>query len=260
MQNNLDDMKGRVALVTGGAKGIGRATALELARRGADVAVNFLTSDDAAASLVREIQNLGRSALAIKGDMSEEEDIQQMVEYIGKEWNRIDIVISNAASGGFRQVMDGKARHFDAAMHTNARPLMLLAQQAVPWMNRNGARGKFVAISSHGSDRALPYYGLIGASKAALESLVRHLAMELGPKQINVNCVLAGLVATDSTKHVPEAETMFAMAKEKLLVGGDLDLHPEHVAQSIVFLASSQADLIQGHTLVIDGGASLHMA
>jgi enoyl-[acyl-carrier protein] reductase III len=142
-------------------------------------------------------------------------------------------------------------------MHTNVRALMLLTQAALPLMRHDGPRRKIIALSSHGSHRALPAYGLIGMSKAALESLVRHLALELGNQGINVNTLLAGLVETDSTRSFPGAELAFQEVASRRLVSG-MALSPEAVADAILFLASPLSDLIQGQTLVVDGGEALH--
>lgn len=251
------DLTGRVALITGGSRGIGRATALRLAEAGADVVINFVTSQSAASEVAGEIARLGRSAITVKADMSEPEDIASMLEIVGNEFGKLDFLISNAASGGFRQLMDASPANFEAAMNTNVRALMLLAQTALPLMRHEGPRRKIIALSSHGSHRALPAYGLIGASKAAIESLVRHLALELGNQGINVNTVLAGLVETDSTKNFPGAQQAFAEVAGRRLVSG-LPLSPEAVANTLLFLCSPLSDLIQGQTIVVDGGEALH--
>lgn len=251
------DLTGRVALITGGSRGIGRATALRLAAAGADVVINFVTSQSAASEVASEISRLGRSAITVKADMSEPEDISSMLEIVGNEFGKLDILISNAASGGFRQLMDASPANFEAAMNTNVRALMLLAQAALPLMRHDGPRRKIIALSSHGSHRALPAYGLIGASKAAIESLVRHLALELGNQGINVNTVLAGLVETDSTKNFPGAQQAFAEVAARRLVSG-LPLSPDAVANTLLFLCSPLSDLIQGQTIVVDGGEALH--
>jgi enoyl-[acyl-carrier protein] reductase III len=251
------DLTGRTALITGGSRGIGRATAIRLAEAGADVAINYVTSQSAASEVADAIGKLGRRAIAIKADMSEPEDIASMLEFVGSEFGKLDILVSNAASGGFRQLMDASPSNFDAAMHTNVRALMLLTQTALPLMRHDGPRRKIIALSSHGSHRALPAYGLIGMSKAALESLVRHLALELGNQGINVNTLLAGLVETDSTRSFPGAELAFQEVASRRLVSG-MALSPEAVADAILFLASPLSDLIQGQTLVVDGGEALH--
>lgn len=251
------NLSGRCALITGGSRGIGRATALRLASAGADVAINYVTSQSAACEVAKEIAALGRQAITIKADVSQPEDIASMVEFAGSEFGKLDILISNAASGGFRQLMDASPDNFEAAMNTNVRSLMLLTQAALPWMKHDGPRRKIVALSSHGSHRALPAYGLIGASKAALESMVRHLALELGNIGINVNTVLAGLVETDSTRNFPGAQQAFAEVNRRRLVSG-LPLDAAAVANTVLFLVSPLSDLIQGQTLVVDGGEALH--
>lgn len=253
----MSDLSGRVALVTGGARGIGRACALRLATGGADVIVNYKSSRAAAEEVSQEIQQLGRQAPVVKADVSEQEDVATMMEYVRERFGQLDILISNAATGGFRPLMDASPRHFDAAMHTNARSLLGLVQAAQSLLERSSGRAKVVTLSSHGSHRALPSYGLIGASKAALEALIRHLALELGPRGINFNVVLAGLVETDSTRNLPGADDLFRAVHERLLVG-DRGLTAEDVADAVLFLSSSQSDLIQGQTIVVDGGASLH--
>lgn len=251
------DLTGRVALITGGSRGIGRATALRLAQAGADIAINFVTSQSAATEVATEIARLGRHVVTIKADMSQPEDISSMMQFVGEEFGKLDILVSNAASGGFRLLMDATVNNFEATMNTNVRALMLLSQAARPLMMHDGPRRKIIALSSHGSHRALPAYGLIGASKAAIESLVRHLALELGNDGINVNTVLAGLVETDSTKNFPGAEQAFAEVARRRLVS-ELELSPDAVANTIAFLASPLSDLIQGQTIVVDGGEALN--
>lgn len=251
------DLSGRIALVTGGSRGIGRAIALRLAEAGADVVINFISSQRAANEVAEEIAQLGRQAMTIKADMSEAEDIACMFEQLHSQFGRLDILVSNAASGGFRHLLNASPANFEAAMNTNVRSLMLATQAALPLMTGGGIRRKIIALSSHGSHRALPAYGLIGASKAALESMVRHLALELGNQGININTILAGLVATDSTKNFPEAEQAFREVAKRRLVGG-MELSTRSVADVAVFLASPLSDLIQGQTIVVDGGEALH--
>ena len=251
------DLTGKTALITGGSRGIGRATALRLAAAGADIIINYVTSQSSAAELAGEITAMGRQAATVKADVSEPEDISSMLEFVKSEFGKLDVLVSNAASGGFRSLMDATPRNFEAAMNTNVRSLMLLAQGAKPLMKGPGERRKIIALSSHGSHRALPAYGLIGASKAALESLARHLAMELGNDGINVNVVLAGLVETDSTRGFPGSEQMFSLVAERRPMAGVV-LSPESIANTILFLASPLSDLVQGATIVVDGGESLH--
>jgi len=250
-------LAGKRALITGASRGIGRATAIALARAGCDVIVNYVTSEAAAKETADAIKDLGRQAIVVRADMSEPEDVLQMMELVGKHVESLEILVSNAASGGFRNLIDAKVVHFDAAMHTNVRSLMLLVQAALPLMKKSTGTKKVVALSSHGSYRSLPAYGLIGASKAAIESMIRHFAMELGSQGFNFNIVLAGLVPTDSTSLVPEADKMFELMNEKLFIQRPRTLTPEDVANAVKFLCLPESDLIQGHTLIIDGGAAL---
>ena len=200
------DLNGRVALVTGSSRGIGRACAIRLAQAGADVIVNYVTAQAAAMEVAEQIAALGRRVFLVKADVSEEDDVRSMVDYIAETVGQLDIIVSNAATGGFRPLLAATTRNFEAAMRTNVMALVYLVQAALPLLERGPQRSKVVAISSHGSHMALPMYGLIGGSKAALESIVRHMTLEVGDRGVNVNVVKAGLVATDSTRRIPNAE------------------------------------------------------
>ncbi len=125
----------------------------------------------------RPCSNTDAEPIAVKADVSEQDDVSEMIDHVRKTFGRLDILVSNAATGGFRLVIGASARNFEAAMNTNVRALMFLVQSALPLLERSEGRAKVVALSSHGSHMALPMYGLIGASKAALESLVRHLTL-----------------------------------------------------------------------------------
>jgi enoyl-[acyl-carrier protein] reductase III len=250
------DLTGQVALVTGSSRGIGRETALRLAQAGADLVLNYVTSRGAAETLAESIASLGRHVLVVKADVSERDDVEEMMHAVNEHLGRLDIVVSNAASGGFRQLLDANDRHFEQTMNTNVRSLLYLVQQGMPLFERNPGRTRIIAISSHGSQRALPHYGLIGGSKAALESLARHLALELGGRGINVNIVQAGLVETDSTKRLPGSEFMFQSAVERSCVG-QRSLQAGDVADAVLYLSSPLSNMVQGQTLTVDGGAAI---
>jgi enoyl-[acyl-carrier protein] reductase III len=252
------DLKGRVALVTGSSRGIGRACAIRLAEAGADIIVNYVTSHDVAMEVAGQVDALGRRVAVIKADVSEDEDVKSMMEFVSSEFGRLDILVSNAATGGFRPLLAASGRHFDAAMRTNVLALVYLVQSALPLMERGEGRSKVIAISSHGSHMALPWYGLIGGSKAALEAVARHLTLEVGHRGVNVNIVKAGLVETDSTRRIPQAEAVFSGRTEKTMVG-DRVLSVEDVANAVVFLASPLSDMIQGETITVDGGSAIHV-
>lgn len=252
------DLSGKVALVTGSSRGIGRACALRLAEAGADVVVNYVTSGREADAVAAEIAALGRQAACVRADVSEEEDVHDMIDFVQQTFGRLDILVHNAATGGFRPLAATTQRHFDAAMHTNVLSLVHLLKSASSLLESSASRGKVVVLSSHGTHMALPMYGLIGGSKAALTALARHWALELGDRGVNVNIVEAGLVETDSTKRLPGAAEMFAGRKFKTMTGERM-LEAADVADAVLFLASSMADLVQGQTLVVDGGAAIHI-
>jgi enoyl-[acyl-carrier protein] reductase III len=252
------NLAGKTALVTGSSRGIGRACALRFAEAGADVVVNYVTSRQAALDLARQIRRMGCTAYVVKADVSEEDDARALIEFVSEHIGKLDILVSNAASGGFRPLLQANPRHFQAAMNINVLALLNLIQPAMPLLARSEGRSKVVAISSHGSQIALPMYGLVGTSKAALESLVRHLALEVGDQGVNLNVVKAGLVETDSTRRFPNADRMFSERRKKSMTGERV-LLAEDVADAVLFLCSPLSDMIQGETLTVDGGAAVHV-
>jgi enoyl-[acyl-carrier protein] reductase III len=252
------DFTNRVAFITGSSRGIGKATALKFAANGADVVLNYSTQRKAAVAVAEEIEKLGRRCWILKGDVSEQYDVNEMIAFIKSEIGRLDFLVSNAATGGFRQLLDADTGNFDGAFHTNVLALLYLVQAAMPLLERQGtaqvARSKIVTVSSHGSYRAIPYYGLIGASKAALEALVRHLTLEIGDRGVNINVVRAGLVETDSTKRLPNSDVMFREQINYTQVG-ERTLKDSDVADAIMFLCSPFSDMIQGEVITVDGGS-----
>jgi enoyl-[acyl-carrier protein] reductase III len=252
------DLTGRLALVTGASRGIGRACALRLAEAGADVVLNYVGMRAAADEVAGRIRDMGRRTAVVRADVGEEDDIRSMIEFVKDTFGALDILVSNAATGGFRPLLSTTARQFEAAMNTNARALLFLMQAAAPLMRRKKGRAKVIALTSPGSSLALPMYGLIGSTKAAMESLARHLALECGGDGINVNLVQAGLVETDSTRGVPGSDRLFAARRSRSLTG-DRILEAGDVADVVLFLASPLGDLVQGQTIVVDGGASIHI-
>jgi len=242
-------LTGKVALVTGAARGIGRAIARKLADGGADVAVNYYNSHDEAEALCGEIRTLGRRAVAIQGSVGVPDSVDEMFAEFGKHFDRLDIVVSNAASGVLKPVTEMGLKHFRWCMETNALAVNLLAQRALPLMKDGG---RIIAMSSLGASRAMPDYGFIGASKAALEALVRALAQELGPRGIRVNTVSAGVVDTDALAHFPNREALLQNFAHRTPAGPVLT--PDDVAGAVYLLCLPEASMINGHTLVVDGG------
>jgi len=242
-------LTGKVALVTGASRGIGRAIAQKLASAGCDVAVNYYNSAEEAEALCVEIRGMGRRACALQASVGIPDSVDEMFVELGKHFDRLDVVVSNAASGVLKPVLEMTLKHWRWCLETNALALNLLAQRAVPLM-REGA--SIIAMSSLGASRAMPDYGFIGASKAALESLVRTLAQELGPRRIRVNAVSAGVVDTDALRYFPNREELLANFARRTPAGPVLT--PQDVAGAVYLLCLPEAAMITGHTLVVDGG------
>ncbi|HEX2389967.1 MAG TPA: enoyl-[acyl-carrier-protein] reductase FabL [Casimicrobiaceae bacterium] len=245
----LRALHGKVALVTGAARGIGRAITLKLASEGANVAVNYYNSHDEAEALCADVRKLGRQAIALQGSVGVPDSVDEMFDALRQTYDRLDIVVSNAASGVLKPVMNMGLKHFRWCMETNALAVNLLAQRAAPMMKDGG---RIIAMSSLGAQRAMPDYGFIGASKAALEALVRALAQELGPRGIRVNTVSAGVVDTDALTHFPNRAELLQNFAQRSPAGPVL--RPEDVANAVYLLCLPEAAMINGHTLVVDGG------
>ena len=247
----------KIVLVTGSGRGIGRAIALYFARNGADVAVNFFRNRSPAEETAREIESLGRRALAVKADVGEIEGIDYLFGEVDREFGGLDIFVHNAASGYNRPVLEQKPKGWDWTMNINARALLFAAQKCVPLMEKRGG-GSIVAITSAGSTRVLPDYVVVGASKAALEALTRYLAVELAPKNIVVNAVSPGLVLTDAIKHFDIVNQEAGILEHAIAAtpAGRL-VTPEDVADVVGFLCSPAASMIRGQVIVVDGGYSL---
>jgi len=245
-------LKGRIALVTGGSRGIGRVIALRLAAEGADVIINYLRRKSAAEETVREARELGVAAHAIKANLAEPDRIEAMFDEIEASFGRLDILINNAASGVARTALELDDRGWDWAMDINARAFLLCARRAAPLMKEGG---KMVAISSLGSRLAWPIYTAVGVSKAALEALVRYLAIELAPRGISVNGVAPGAVESEALK-LYTADQDMAQSSWQTTPAGRM-VRAEDIAAVVAFLCSEQADMIRGQIIVIDGGVSL---
>ncbi len=243
----------KIALVTGSGRGIGRAIALHLAHNGADVVVNFFRNRAPAEETAREIEALGRRALVVKADVGEIEGITKLFDEVEKNFGGLDILVHNAASGYNRPALEQKPKGWDWTMNINARALLFAAQRAVPLMEKRGG-GSIVSITSAGSVRVLPDYVVVGASKAALESLTRYLAVELAPKNIRVNAVSPGLVETDALKHFDSMNEAGLIEKAIANTPAGRLVTPGDVAEVVAFLCSPPAEMIRGQVLVVDGG------
>ncbi len=239
---------GATVLVTGGSRGIGRAIALRFAELGAArVAIGYLRNDRAAEQTAGELRAQGAEPILVRGNVSSERVLQQVAEL-----PPLDALVHNAATGVIRPALEVEDKHWDWTLTANSRALLSLVQAAVPAMQ---AGSSIVGVSSLGSTRVLENYVLVGTSKAALESLVRYLAVELAPRGIRVNAVSAGVVATDALDHFPNREQMLEMARTRTPAGRMVE--PGDVADVVAFLCSPGAEMVRGHTLVVDGGYSI---
>ena len=245
MQNLLN----QVALITGGARGIGRATALKLANAGADIALVYYNSSDEAAELVSQIQALGRKAIAIQANVADAQSVAQLFEAFKQHFNTLNILVSNAASGVLKPALKMSTKHWRWCMETNALALNHLVSMGCELMP---AGGRVLALSSLGAHRAIPNYAFIGASKAALEALVRSLSLELAPRGISVNTVSAGVVDTDALKHFPNREQLLSEYQAHSLAGKPLT--PSDVADAVYLLCLPEAARIKGQTIFVDDG------
>ncbi len=241
----------KVTLITGGARGIGKATALKLAQAGCNVAIVYYNSSVEALALVEEIQMLGRQAIAIQANVADQQSVKEMFAQFRDHFKQLDFLISNAASGVLKSALKMSAKHWRWCMETNALALNHLVCEGLALMS---AGGRVVALSSLGAERAIPNYAFIGASKAALEALVRSLSLELAPYGINVNTVSAGVVDTDALKYFPNREQLLAEYQAHSLA--DRPLTPQDVANAIYLLCLPEAAMINGHTLFVDAGYS----
>lgn len=245
-------MTQKVALVTGSSRGIGKATALRLAKEGYDLVINYARSKTAAIETAAEIEALGRKALVVKANVGDVDKIKLLFEAIKNEYGRLDIFVNNAASGVQRPLMELEESHWDWTMNINSKALLFCAQEAAKLMDQGG---KIVSISSLGSIRYLENYTVVGVSKAALEALTRYLAVELAQKNIIVNAVSGGAVDTEALKHFPNREELLAEAKRKTPAGRMVEI--EDMVNAIMFLLSDESSMIRGQTIIVDGGISL---
>jgi enoyl-[acyl-carrier protein] reductase III len=234
-------------LVTGGSRGIGRAIALRFARDGARrIAIGYLRNDTAAEATAEEIRAAGAEPVLVRGNITS----TRVLDEVGA-LGPLDVLVHNAASGVVRDALDTEEKHWDWTLGANARALLALAKAAAPQMP---AGSSIVGISSLGSQRVMSGYTLVGVSKAALEALVRYLAVELAPRGIRVNAVSGGVVETGALEHFPNREEMLAFGRDN--PAGRL-VEPEDIAAAVAFLCSPDAEMVRGHVLVVDGGFSL---
>jgi enoyl-[acyl-carrier protein] reductase III len=239
--------KDATVAITGGSRGIGREIALRFADLGAArVAIGYMRNDTAAEETADEIRERGAEPVLVRGNVASAR--------VAKEFGELEpaVLVHNAATGVIRPALEAEDKHWDWTHSANARALLSLAREAAPGMPKGGS---IVGISSLGSTRVLENYVLVGTSKAALESLVRYLAVELAPRGIRVNAVSGGVVDTGALEHFPNREQMLEMGLTRTPAGRLVE--PKDIADAVIYLSSPEAAMVCGHTLVVDGGFSL---
>jgi len=257
MKNNLKPYEKKIALITGSGRGIGREIAIHFSRLGADIIVNFYRNRATAEETAALIRDQGCKATVVKANIGEIEQIHRLFDEITAEYGGLDFLIHNAASGFNRPVMEQRPKGWDWSMNINARSLLFMTQRAAKLMQPRGG-GAIVSVSSPGGSRVLPDYVSVGASKAALESLTRYLAIELAERQIVVNAVSPGIVLTEALQHfdaIREDQDLVERARS-LTPAGRL-VTSEDIARVVAFLCSPDAVMIRGQVIVVDGGYTL---
>lgn len=245
-------LRGMSVLVTGGTRGIGSAISMRLARAGATVVANYARNDEAAESLRAEAANESLALEVLRADLTLPKGLATVTERMGQVGSDVVSLVHCAATGVHRPFDQLSTKHWEWTMALNARAFFELVHGLLP---RLGAGSAVIALSSAGAVRAVPAYTAIGTSKGALESLARHLAVELAPRGIRVNILSPGSVATHAWDTFPDREQRLADAVRRSPIGRLVT--PEEVAFAAQYLCSSASTPIVGHTLVIDGGTRI---
>jgi enoyl-[acyl-carrier protein] reductase III len=244
----VNSVENRSVLVTGGTRGIGKAIALRLVSEGAArVTLGYMRNDEAAEAAAEEVREAGAEPVLVRGNVASEKVIAELASH-----GPYAVVVHNAATGVIKPALETEDKHWDWTLNANARALLSLARACAPDMESGSS---IVAISSLGAQRVLENYVLVGTSKAALESVVRYLAVELAPRGIRVNAVSAGVVETDALDHFPNREEMLRAGKTRTPAGRLVE--PDDIAGAVAYLCSPDAAMVCGHTLILDGGYSL---
>lgn len=248
----MGDNEQRVALVTGGSRGIGRSIAEHLAAEGHKVAINYVANEAAAGEAVAAIEAAGGTALAVQGDVGDEDAVDVLMKEVQENLGPIEILVNNAGINRDDLLMRMKPEAWDSVMQTNLRSVYLCSRAVMRGMLR-GRWGRIISLSSVAGVYGNPGQANYAAAKAGIIGFTMSLAKEIGSRGITVNSVAPGFIATDMTAALGDNVTDAAVARITL---GRLGL-PEEVASAVGYLASEDASYITGQTIVVDGGLAL---
>ncbi len=251
---SYDFLRGKTAVITGSGRGIGRAIALQLAEHGVNIAVNYFRHRERADRTAAEIERAGARAIVVKAHVGEVEGVQRLVETAAEAFGSVDIFVGNAASGVLKPVVEQQLKGWEWTVNINARSILFGVQAAAPYMKQRGW-GRVIGISSFGSRRVLPEYSVVGVSKAAIEALIRYLAVELAPHGIVCNAVSPGVVETEALDFFPSKDAIIAEGLRRTPAGRLVT--PEEVAKLVAWLCTEDAKMIVGQTIIMDGGYEL---
>jgi enoyl-[acyl-carrier protein] reductase III len=246
---NEFDISGKVALVTGGTRGLGRSISLQLARAGATVHAGYFNNETAAEAFRAEVAEGGLRCTAFKANLMTSSGIQACHDQVALSSGKLDALVYNSATGVHKPLHELTQRHLATVWQVNVGAFFDLAVKMLPLMQ---AGGRIVAISSEGAQRAIDHYGAIGSSKGALEALCRQMAAEWAARGIGVNVVAPGLLRTDTLAAMPDSERRVQAEAAQSPLHRLVSL--EEVARVVQFLCSAASDGIVGETIVVDGG------
>jgi enoyl-[acyl-carrier protein] reductase III len=248
-------LEGKNLLVTGGTRGIGRAVSLQFAHAGATVIANYVSGQKAADALLAQAQQENLHLTLCRANLTIASGLATVENAVAGLSEGLHGLVHCAATGIHKPFDELTLRHYDWTFALNVRAFFDLVSKLLP---RFASDASIVAVSSQGALRVVPAYSVVGASKGALEALSRHMAVELAPRGIRVNIVAPGAVATEAWASLPNAPDRLAELARRTPTGRLVT--PEEVAEAVQFLCSDAARAIIGHTLVVDGGASLPLS
>jgi enoyl-[acyl-carrier protein] reductase III len=248
------DFKDKVALITGGTRGLGKAIALTLARGGATIALNYRRDEESAQRTLDEVRKVSARSILVKADMEEDAQVRAMVESAAKSLGRMDILVVNAAATAFKPLLAVKPHNLTRTFNLSVGGFVAAVQEASKFM---GDGGRVLMISGVDSQRYLPRHGVLGAAKAAMEAMVRDFAFELGPRGITVNGVNFGMIDSDSSRIYfgDDFERVLKVTAERTALKRLPSL--DEIAAVVGLLCTREASYLTAQTIMVDGGLTL---